>query len=58
MADGTFISHMTLNQCIIPDVEAAIIYHSKGIQSNAINEEVRETVFFVNIKVDLLVVTM
>lgn len=58
--DDTFINNVTLNQYIIPDVEAAIISHSKGIQSNVISKEVEENVFCKHkgVLVDLLVVTL
>ena len=35
----------TQNQCSIRDVETTIISHTKGIQNNAISEDVRATVF-------------
>jgi len=59
--DDTFINNVTLNQYIIPDVEATIISHSKRIHSNAIRNEVEENVFCKHkgvLLMDLLVVTL
>jgi len=59
--NDTFINHVTLNQYIIPAVEAAIISRSKGIQSDTIHKEVEENVFCKHkgvLLVDLLAVTL
>jgi hypothetical protein len=43
--DETFVHHMTLkNQYGVPDVETTILSNRKGIQTNAISEEVRVSV--------------
>lgn len=58
--DETFVHCVTLkNQYGVPDVERTILSNRKGIQRNAINEEVRVFCNHTGVRLtDLLVVTM